>query len=90
MTLNYIWIGFFFSALLVALVRVIGYTLGVHTDLLPGFNFTPADRDVFVAMVESTFEMAKISVNIAIGLIGVMALWLGIMRVVKRAAPWPR
>jgi len=81
MTLNYIWIGFFFSALLVALVRVIGYTLGVHTDLLPGFNFTPADRDVFVAMVESTFEMAKISVNIAIGLIGVMALWLGIMKV---------
>jgi spore maturation protein SpmA len=81
MTLNYIWIGFFFSALLVALARVIGYTLGAHTDLLPGFNFTPADRDVFVAMVESTFEMAKISVNIAIGLIGVMALWLGIMKV---------
>ncbi|PIU18093.1 MAG: hypothetical protein COT18_11185 [Elusimicrobia bacterium CG08_land_8_20_14_0_20_59_10] len=81
MTLNYIWISFFFTAMIVALGRFIGYMLGAHTDLLPGFNFTLADRDVFVAIVDSTFEMAKTSVNIAIYLIGVMALWLGIMRV---------
>lgn len=81
MTLNYIWISFFFTAMIVGLVRFIGYMLGAHTDLLPGFAYTIADRDVFVAMVESTFDMAKISVNIAITLIGVMALWLGIMRV---------
>lgn len=81
MTLNYIWISFFFTALVVALLRFAGYVLGVHFDMLPGFEFTVADRDVFVKMVESTFSMAKISVNIAITLIGVMALWLGIMRV---------
>lgn len=81
MTLNYIWIGFFFVSLLVALLRFSGYVLGAHTDLLPGFAYTVADRDVFVAMVESTFEMAKTSVSIAVTLIGVMTLWLGIMRV---------
>ncbi|HCC46680.1 MAG TPA: hypothetical protein DEQ38_00955 [Elusimicrobia bacterium] len=81
MTLNYIWLGFFFTALIVALARFTGYVLSVHADLLPGLVFTVADRDVFVKMVESTFEMAKTSVTIAITLIGVMALWLGIMRV---------
>ncbi|MDT8285686.1 MAG: nucleoside recognition domain-containing protein, partial [Elusimicrobiales bacterium] len=81
MTLNYIWIGFFFVSLIVGLARFGGYVMHFHMDMLPGLVFTVADRDVFVKMVESTFDMAKISVTIAITLIGVMALWLGIMRV---------
>jgi spore maturation protein SpmA len=81
MTLNYIWIGFFLVAVLVALLRVLGYLLGGYLEPLIGYIFTTADRDVFVAIVESTFEMARISVDIAIYLIGVMAFWLGIMRI---------
>jgi spore maturation protein SpmA len=81
MTLNYIWIGFFFVALLVALVRVLGYMFGGYIEPLLGYVFTEADRDVFVAMVESTFEMARLSINIIVYLIGVMALWLGIMKI---------
>jgi spore maturation protein SpmA len=81
MTLNYIWIGFFLVAMLVALVRVLGYMFGGYIEPLLGYVFTEADRDVFVAMVESTFEMAMISVDIAVYLIGVMALWLGIMKI---------
>ncbi len=81
MTLNYIWTGFFLVAMLVALLRVIGYMLGAHIEPLLGYVFTSADRDVFIAIVESTFEMAKVSVDIAIYLIGVMTLWLGIMRI---------
>jgi spore maturation protein SpmA len=81
MTLNYIWIGFFLVAMLVALLRVIGYLLGGYLEPLLGYVFTPADRDVFIAIVESTFEMAKVSVDIAIYLIGVMTLWLGIMKI---------
>lgn len=81
MTLNYIWIGFFLVAMLVALLRVIGYMLGGYLEPILGYTFTIADRDVFVAIVESTFEMAEVSVNIAIYLIGVMALWLGIMKI---------
>jgi spore maturation protein SpmA len=81
MTLNYIWIGFFLVAMLVALLRVLGYIFGGNIEPLIGYAFTGADRDVFVAIVESTFEMARISVEIAVYLIGVMALWLGIMRI---------
>ncbi|MFO7924553.1 MAG: nucleoside recognition domain-containing protein [Bacteroidales bacterium] len=81
MTLNYIWIGFFLVAMLVALLRVLGYIFGAQLEPLIGYVFTEADRDVFIAIVESTFEMAKISVDIAIYLIGVMTLWLGIMRI---------
>lgn len=67
--------------MLVAILRVLGYIFGGFIEPLIGYVFTGADRDVFVSIVESTFEMAKISVDIAIYLIGVMALWLGIMRI---------
>ena len=81
MTLNYIWIGFFLVAMIVAIIRVLGYAFGGFLEPILGITFTHADRDVFVAIVESTFNMAKISVDIAIYLIGVMTLWLGIMRI---------
>ena len=84
MTLNYIWLGFFFTALIVALARFTGYIMHFHMDMLPGLVFTVSDRDIFVKIVESTFEMSKTSVTIAITLIGVMTLWLGIMRVGER------
>jgi spore maturation protein SpmA len=81
MLLNYIWIGFFVIGFLVAIFRVLGYVLRdffhEHLNLI----FTIADRDVFTAIVQSTFEMAKTSVEISIYLIGVMTLWLGIMKI---------
>jgi len=84
MVLNYIWIGFFLIGFLVAVCRVVGYCfrefLQEHLHLV----FTVADRDVFSAIVQSTFEMAKTSVEISIYLIGVMTLWLGIMKIGER------
>jgi spore maturation protein SpmA len=81
MILNYIWIGFFVIGFLVALFRVLGYCFRdfflQHLDLV----FNIADRDVFSAIVHSTFEMAKTSVELSIYLIGVMTLWLGIMKI---------
>jgi spore maturation protein SpmA len=85
MTLNYIWIGFFLVAMLVALLRVLGYLFGGYLEPLLGYVFTEADRDVFVAMVQSTFDMARLSINIIVYLIGVMALWLGIMKIGEKA-----
>ncbi len=35
------------------------------------------------AVTEAAIDMAKVSVNIAIGLIGIMALWLGIMKIAE-------
>jgi spore maturation protein SpmA len=37
------------------------------------------------AVTEGAFEMAKSAVTIALGLIGVMALWLGLMRLAERS-----
>lgn len=65
MALNYIWIGFFVIAFLVAAVRLIW--LG--------------DTDVFPAMGKSTFDMAKTGFEISLYLTGVMALWLGFMNI---------
>lgn len=40
-----------------------------------------ADLNVFSAIVQSTFDMAETAISIVIYLIGIMALWLGIMKV---------
>ena len=65
MALNYIWIGFFVIAFVVALIKLI--FLG--------------DTQIFSAMVASTFDMAKTGFEISLGLTGVMTLWLGLMRI---------
>ena len=36
-------------------------------------------------VTEGAFSMAKVAVDIAIGLIGIMALWLGVMRLAERS-----
>ncbi len=62
--LNKIWGSFFFVAFLVAMGRW----------LLQG------EYEVWAAMVSATFDMAKTAFEIALGLTGVMCLWLGIMK----------
>jgi spore maturation protein SpmA len=81
MALNYIWIGFFIAGFLVALIRVIGFYFRDFFAEHAGIIFGTADLNVFADMVKSTFEMAKTSIDIIIILIGVMTLWLGIMRI---------
>ena len=63
--LHRIWLGFF----LVAFVSSVAQWLWA------------GDADVFQRMVSSLFEMARLSVELAIGLIGLMALWLGVVAV---------
>jgi spore maturation protein SpmA len=65
MVLNYIWIAFFLIALVVGSVKLIFF----------------GDTEIFTTMVNSTFDMAGVSVEICLGLIGVLTLWLGLMRV---------
>ena len=40
---------------------------------------------IFAEIIASLFEMAKLSVDIAIGLVGVMCLWLGLFRLAEKA-----
>ncbi|MEN8120438.1 MAG: nucleoside recognition domain-containing protein [Bacteroidota bacterium] len=65
MALNYIWIGFFLIAFVVALVKLIIF----------------GDVEVFPNMVASTFDMAKTGFEISLGLTGVLTLWLGLMKI---------
>jgi len=66
--LNLIWIAFFLVSFVVGLVRLIFF----H------------DTEIFTTMVNSTFEMAKTAVDICLGLIGVLTLWMGLMNVGER------
>ena len=68
MVLNYIWIAFFLIAFVIALVRLV--LLG--------------DTEVFPAMMNSTFETSKTAFEISLGLTGMLALWLGIMKIGER------
>ena len=68
MVLNYVWLGFFVSAFMAALVQTL---LG--------------DFSVFPRLMTALFDAAKTGFDIALGLTGVMALWLGFMKIGERA-----
>ncbi|NLZ95622.1 MAG: hypothetical protein GX921_07365, partial [Bacteroidales bacterium] len=68
MVLNYIWIGFFLIAFVVALIKLI--FLG--------------EVGIFTEIMNSTFDTAKLGFEISLGLTGVLSLWLGIMKIGER------
>ena len=68
MVLNYIWIAFFVVAFVVALIRLVFW----------------GDLEVFPAMMDSTFSSSKTAFEISLGLTGVLALWLGVMKIGER------
>ncbi len=67
--LNIIWIAFFLIAFAVALFKLI--VLG--------------DQMVFSQLMEAMFELAKTAFEISLGLTGILALWLGIMKIGERS-----
>lgn len=67
--LNIIWIAFFLIAFVVALFKLV--VLG--------------DQLVFSQMMEAMFELAKTAFEISLGLTGILALWLGIMKIGERS-----
>jgi spore maturation protein SpmA len=69
MALNLLWIIFFLLAFITALVRLIFF----------------GDTEIFKTIIDGVFDSAGTSVQIAIGLIGVMALFLGFMNVGEKA-----
>ena len=69
MVLNYIWIAFFIIAFVVALGKL----------LITG------DTEIFTTLVNSTFDSSKNAFEIAIGLTGLLAFWLGIMKIGEKS-----
>lgn len=69
MILNYIWVSFFLIAFVVSLLKLIFFQ----------------DMEVFPAMLNSTFDMAKTGFELSLYLTGVMSLWLGIMKIGEKS-----
>ena len=69
MALNYIWVAFFVIAFLVALFKLL--FLG--------------DTEIFTALVGATFTASRSAFEIALGLTGVLCLWLGLMKIGERS-----
>ncbi len=69
MALNLLWIIFFLLAFITALIRLIFF----------------GDTEIFKTIVDGVFDSSGTSVQIAIGLIGVMALFLGFMNIGEKA-----
>ncbi len=68
MVLNYIWIGFFLVAFVVACVRAFAF----------------GEVEIFTEVMNSSFTSAKTAFEISLGLTGVLSLWLGLMKIGER------
>lgn len=67
--LNKLWVGCF----------VIAFICSLYQWLFLG------NANIFSQLVESLFSMSKVTVDIAIGLIGLMCFWLGMMEIAKQS-----
>lgn len=65
--LNYLWAFFILSAIAAGAWQFIFYD----------------DYQVFQAITQASFDMAKLSAEIALGLIGVLSLWLGFFKIAE-------
>ena len=69
MVLNHLWIGFFVVALLAATAKAVA----------------TGDASLFNDLIQSVFSNSRSAFEIALGLCGTLAFWLGILRVAEKA-----
>ncbi|MDR3393543.1 MAG: nucleoside recognition domain-containing protein [Parasulfuritortus sp.] len=67
--LNALWIGFFLTAIAAALFQFL----------------VNGQQDIFGLLMKASFDNAKMAFEIALGLTGIMSLWLGILKIGERA-----
>jgi spore maturation protein SpmA len=73
MILNYLWAAFLIIAFIVGLIKLIVF----------------GDTEVLPAMLQSTFDNARAGFEISLGLVGVMTLWLGLMKIGEKGGMVP-
>ena len=69
MVLNIIWLIFFFGAFIACMVQWLAF----------------GDTGIFNKAILGAFDMSKTAFEIAIGLTGILSLWLGIMKIGEKA-----
>ena len=67
--LVHIWFGFFVLSFITTLYQWL----------------VLSNADVFSLLIQSTFDMAALSVEVAIGLIGVLCFWLGLFKIAENS-----
>lgn len=67
--LNFIWISFFVIAFIVAAIKLFAF----------------GDTEIFGQLMTAMFSLSKTAFEISLGLTGILALWLGIMRIGERS-----
>lgn len=67
--LNHLWFAFF----------AIAFLSGLYHWLVLG------NGEIWVALVQATFDMSKTAFEISIGLVGVLCLWLGLFAIAREA-----
>ena len=75
MALNYIWAAFFLIAFLVAVFKA----------FLASYFGLETDPEIFNKIMESIFGRAKLGFELSLYLTGVLALWMGIMKIGERS-----
>jgi len=65
MALNYIWVGFFLIAFIVGFFKLIFF----------------GNVEIFSIMMKALFDRAKLGFELSLGLTGILALWMGIMKI---------
>ena len=69
MVLNVIWLIFFFGAFVACMVQWLAF----------------GDTGIFNKAILGAFDMSKTAFEIALGLTGILSLWLGIMKIGEKA-----
>ena len=67
--LAHVWFSLFLLAFIASLIQWVFF----------------GQSDIFAEVINATFEMAKLGAEIAIGLIGVLCLWLGFFKIAEEA-----
>ncbi|MFQ3579145.1 MAG: nucleoside recognition domain-containing protein [Bacteroidales bacterium] len=68
MTLHYIWAAFFLIAAVLTTIKTVFW----------------GETTAFPVLVKALFDAAKVSIDISIGLIGILTLWLGLLKIAEK------
>ncbi len=77
--INIIWLAMIVIGVVVAAIRCLGITLSPF-----GIFFIPSFEPLSL-LTNSVFEYSKFAIELALGLVGLMALWLGIMKIAEKS-----
>jgi len=75
MALNYIWAAFF----------LIAFGIAIFKTFMAGWFGMETDPEIFAKIMHTVFDRAKLGFELSLYLTGVLALWMGIMKIGEKS-----